>query len=445
MKNKKYLIFIFFLSLIFIIPVKADSIIKYNKTYEYNNIENYKNILTIEDKKYILTETSSNATKIIRTTSSFEESLTKEFSTLSNSEFIKYNNNIIIVGIEKNSLKVYLIDKNLQITNQKETSYMIDNDATIKTYQYDNKVYLMLFENENMLSSTIYEIDNNLNITENNLSSYESSLVKKILKGDYYLIRMNDQEENNRITHYLDTSYTKDYSILVGYSENTIYNETTGYDYRARFTIIDKEGNIVLNTEDTNNETYLDVEFIKDKIIILSSNQKGEHLLIYNTSGKLEESIELSRTYNNKTLSYNQLTKTNNQLIIYAQELAKEIDTTNIFVVYNFNISIIVNDNLYGQVNVEKDSLPGKELTIEVIPNSGYELDNIEIIDNIGNIIPVINNKFIMPEDDIYITVNYKVSVENPETTDIIIIVSITTIIGISSLLILLKKLKWLK
>ena len=445
MKNKKYLIFIFFLSLIFIIPVKADSIIKYNKTYEYNNIENYKNILTIEDKKYILTETSSNATKIIRTTSSFDESITKEFSDLSNSEFIKYNNNIIIVGIEKNSLKVYLIDKNLQIANQKETSYMIDNNAIIKTYQYDNKVYLMLFENENMLSSTIYEIDNNLNITENNLSSYESKFIKKVLKGDYYLIRMNDQEENSRITHYLDTSYTKDYSILAGYSENTIYNETTGYDYKARFTIIDNEGNIVANVEDTNNEVYLDVEFIKDKIIILSKNQDGEQLLIYNTSGKLEESIELSQTYNDKSIMYRKITKTNNQLILYAQELAREIDTTNIFIIYNFDLSIIVNDNLYGQVNVEKNSLPGKELTIEVIPNSGYELDNIEIIDNIGNIIPVINNKFIMPEDDIYITVNYKASVENPETADIIIIVSITTILGISLLLVLLKKLKWLK
>ena len=90
---------------------------------------------------------------------------------------------------------------------------------------------------------------------------------------------------------------------------------------------------------------------------------------------------------------------------------------------YNFELSITVNETLYGTVEVDDKSSANAEVTMLITPNTGYIIDTIEVIDNHGNLIPVTENKFIMPEEDVYITVNYKATVDNPETDDLIIFV----------------------
>ena len=61
MKNKLYLIFALFISVLMINTVNAESIITYDKTYEYGNqIDYFENMITINNKLYILT-TSSKA------------------------------------------------------------------------------------------------------------------------------------------------------------------------------------------------------------------------------------------------------------------------------------------------------------------------------------------------------------------------------------------------
>lgn len=444
MKNKIYVLFAVLISILMINVTKAESLLTYDETYSISTISDYQGMVSLNNKFYIL-DYDYNGTVISSSNNDFTEASTKTFTDLSNPTIIKYNNSILLIGIEKNALKVYMLDENLQVTSQKETSYLIDLDATIKAYSYDNKVYLMLFEEDTMLSTTIYEIDNTLNITESSLSSYDSDLMKKVLKGDYYLIRMNDTEDNNRVTHYYATSYTKDYSVLVGDTSNITYDETTGFNYKAHLTIIDSTGTTILDTEIEEYTSYIDVEFVKSKIVILATNDNGDYLLIYDTTGKLEETITLSKSYNNSTMINKKIVKLNNQLIVYSTEIVKVRASYKTLAFYNFNLSIIANENPYGTIEVVDTAFPNAEVTMTITPNEGYEVDTIEAIDALGNTIIVTENKFIMPEEDVYITVNYKASVENPETADIIILVTFLTLIGVTIIVVLYNRLKWLK
>lgn len=446
MKNKLYIIFALLISVLLINTVKAESLLEAEKTYTIGEyISEYRDMLSLNGNYYVLEYLYTGATRIVIPQEEFTNHISKEFTNLTNSSFIKYNNNILLVGIEKNALKLYVVDENLQVTNQKETSYLIDLDATIKTYLYDNKVYLMLFENDTMQSSTIYEIDSELNVTENNLSSYDSELLKKVLKGDYYIIRMNDEEKDGRITHYNDTAYNKDFSVLVGNTSNITYDELMGYEYKSYLTIIDHTTTEPLNFEHEEYTEYLDVEIIKNKIVILATDYEKDSLLIYDKTGKLEETITLPNTYEEMVIRNYSLNKISNKLMVYSKELVRADIQEKLFSFYNFDLSIIANESLYGTIDVVDTALSGTEVVMTITPNTGYEIDKIEIIDSLGNIIIPIDNKFIMPEDDVYITVNYKATIDNPETNDVILLVSAITLFVILGTTVLTKKLKWLK
>lgn len=447
MKNKLYIIFALFISVLMINTVNAESIITYDKTYEYGNqIDYFENMITINNKLYILT-TTIEGTKIVSPNTDFSSiQVEKTFELLTNPSIIKYNNNILLLGIENNTLKTYLLNENLQITDQKSSSYIIDQDAKIKAYNHDNKIYLMLFENDTMQSSNIYEITQDLTITEKTLSSYDSELLKKVLKGDYYIIRMNDTENNNRITHYNDTTYNKDYSVLVGYTSNITYNDETGYDYKAHLTILDSNGEEIINTEVPEYKEFVDVEFIKGKIIILTlKTYDDSSLLVYDTTGKLEEEIAIEDYYNEASIQANKLIKLNNQLVVHSQQKVRGQYRYQTFAFYNYDLSINTLENLYGTLEVAQNAKAGDVVELKIVPNSGYEVSEITIIDNLGNQILVSENKFTMPDEDIYITVNYKAIVNNPETSDLIIIIGIIAILISCYIYFVKRRMEWLK
>lgn len=447
MKNKLYLIFALFISVLMINTVNAESIITYDKTYEYGNLIDYfENMITINNKLYILTTTIEGTIIVSPNTDFSSIQVEKTFELLTNPSIIKYNNNILLLGIENNTLKTYLLDENLQITDQKSSSYIIDQDAKIKAYNYDNKIYLMLFENDTMQSSNIYEITQDLTITEKTLSSYDSELLKKVLKGDYYIIRMNDTENNNRITHYNDTTYNKDYSVLVGYTSNITYNDETGYDYKAHLTILDSNGEEIINTEVPEYKEFVDVEFIKGKIIILTlKTYDDSSLLVYDTTGKLEEEIAIEDYYNETSMLANKLIKLNNQLVVHSKQEVKWQYRYQTFAFYNYDLSIYTLENLYGTLEVAQKAKAGDVVELKIVPNSGYEVSEITIIDNLGNQILVSENKFTMPDEDVYITVNYKAIVNNPETADLIIIIGIIAILIYCYMYFVKRRMEWLK
>ncbi len=436
MKNKMLLIYTILLSILTINIVSANNdILTYKDTHTYNN--DIKDIISLNEKLYIINNSSQ---EITNPDTSFIPNITKKFPELLNQSIIEYNDNLLLVGIEKNALKLYLLDSNIQTIKQVETSYLISTKAEIRTYYYEEKVYLMLFENDNIYNSNIYEIDENLNVIENTLSTYDSELLKKILKGDYYIIRLNDTITNNRITHYTNTSYYNTTSFLVGNTSNTSYNELSGYEEKAILTIINNDN--TTNIENTEYTNFKDVEIVNEHIIILGKTPTKESLLIYSLDGTLVYSMDINNTL---IVENKNLFKVNNQLIIYGENIAEEIEKVNQLTTYTFTLNIKFSETPYGTMTVPSTSLANSEVPIEITPNSGFEIDSIKITDSLGNVIKTTDNKFIMPENDILINISYRASVENPETNDFIILMSILTIFGLFTLVLFIKKLKWLR
>ena len=100
MKNKLYLIFALFISVLMINTVNAESIITYDKTYEYGNLIDYfENMITINNKLYILTTTIEGTIIVSPNTDFSSIQVEKTFELLTNPSIIKYNNNILLLGI----------------------------------------------------------------------------------------------------------------------------------------------------------------------------------------------------------------------------------------------------------------------------------------------------------------------------------------------------------
>ena len=441
MKNKLYIIFTLIISMLMINTVKAESFLTYEETYNFSRTDYVENIISLKDNLFLI-----SSYNIIKTSNEYEYITDKYFEDLNTVNGIKYNDNIMLVGIENNVLKAYLLDENLQVIKQQETSYIIDSYVTIKLYSYEDKVYVMLLSNETLSNNNIYEISSELTITEKSLSSYDSSLLKKILKGDYYLIRMNDIEENNRITHYYNTAYNKDYTILVGDTSNVTYNETNGYEYKGNITILDSNGEVVSKIETDEHYSFRDVQLISDKIIVITNDNSNSYLLVYNTNGTLEETLDITHEVDGFPMEVIKLFKDNSKLTIFSQEYSKARLSYKTFMVYNFDYSVITNENVLGTVNVPTNAKINDLVTIEITPNSGYEIDSVEVVDSLGNPITLSDTySFIMPDSDVYVTVNYKIKVDNPETVDIVTIIGISAIIALFLGFKITGKLRWLK
>lgn len=445
MKNKLYLIFALFISVLTINIVNAKDLLTFDKTYDYSNkIITAKEIISIKDKLIILNDNYPN-TELIASDLNFTTQETKVIENLSNASIIKHNDSFILVGLENNTMKVYQIDYNLKVLNQKETTYYIDKNSEFYLYHEQDKIYIMALEDEVLYSTKIYEIDNELNVTENNLSSYKSELLKSFLKSDYYLIHNNERNDGDRTWHYYASDYNKDYQVIVGESSNILYNDGTGFDFKARLVILDEQGEELVNEQYSDYNSFIDVKIVKNNIVVLATKDSINSLLIFDFTGKQISKIELSNTYNETIIINKRIFKANNKIIVYAEELTKGAQYKKIFNVYNFDCEIFATPNNNGTIEVMSKGTPYENIELKITPNSGYETSLIKILDSQGNTIPLINNIFVMPENDVYITVEYKEIVNNPETADIIIFNVILAIGVLATGIYLYKKLHWLK
>lgn len=443
MKKNIYSLFAVILSLIFINTVNATNSIltyDYTNTYENSNIDN-----VIANKNgYIFTEESLSTT-IYSYSNDSNLLSSKQFEDLTKTKVIKYYDNYLVVGINNNTLKVYLIDDNLQIKKQVKTDYIIDSSSTINLYLYSEKVYIMLTEDEILSDNNIYEIDENLNVTSSSISTLGSEKIKAILKGDYYLIHLNSEEgETSRYNNYLNTTYIEDYYILVGTNLNKDYIEETGYNPKSVLTIVDKEGNII--KEDINEEftIYQNIHVIKDKLIVLASDINGEdyYLLTYDFEGNLvdKEKIEV-----NETMYIGNMYKFSNKIVFSSFMKIKALEERSNLIFYSYNLNINKEESIYGTIDVSNTSMPYSNVAITVTSNSGYEVEDIIVKDIQGNYIKVSDNSFIMPENDVIVSVKYRENISNPETFDYIILFSLILIMVSFITIKLYKKLSWLK
>lgn len=433
MKNKIHLIFLILLSIIFVNITKAlENTIAFEQSKIFN-IENINNIIGFE-KGYIVLENYTDKTKIYRYNHKYEQEITKEFDSLKNSNIIKYNDTYLIVGIKSNTLKIYLIDSNFKVISQQDTSYIIDQSSVINLYQSNDNILVVLTEENELSNNNIYEIDKELNVTENGFSSYDGNLIKAALKSDYYLISDNNQEIDNNIINYQDSTYNEDKIILVGDINPIELNSINSK--KAYLTIKDYNNQNIVNKEFEEYTSLNSVKLIKDKLIILASKETEYYILICDLNGNIlsEDKINI------EIVDAVNLFKVSNKILI-TKNASNQIEID----FYKFKCEIYKEENIYGTTNIESYYNPYEIVTFEIKPNSGYEVENIIIKDNQGNIINNINNSFIMPENDVKFIVNYKEQIINPETYDKILLIICLSILTILITIKLYKKLKWLK
>ncbi len=419
MKKLLYL-FLLFISLISIKTVFASSIeetITLDKTINFNNL----NAIYGYDSNYITIEEIENNSLLTIYNANDEQLVQKQIPNLKNANIIKYNDSFILVGLSGNALKVIAIDSNLIISKQEETTYLINSNYKLDLYTYDNKIYIIQTKSNNLADTKIYEIDEELNIEENNFSSYNTELLKNILKNEYYSLLHNDEEIEDSIYHYIDSTYTSNNNYLVGSNANN-----------AILKIIDNDNQEILHQEYPEYQEFRNIVVINKKILILASKEQESVLLEISSNGEILD--ELVLTGNNL-----EMLKTGDKLLIISKEEETTID------VYKYLCDIEVEENVLGTIKVQSSSAPSRKVSVEAIPNAGYVLESITVIDSEDNIIETVNNEFTMPNNNVVVMANYKQTVNNPETMDMILFFVIALVITFFIMNRSYLKYKWLK
>ena len=400
----KKIVYIFFLSLIFITITEAKIELKEQNILNSNNlntiIESNKEILLLKENT-IIEKYDLNNNYITK----------KEYPELYNSNIIKYNDNYILTGINNNKVQIYIIDNNLKTLNIYEVEEIINNNITINTHIYENEIYILLTNNNISINNKVYKIVNN-QLEEHDLNEYTEEELTNIFKETYYILK--DTLEMNTET----------------YKKAIIYNKKIYYQNDNRIKIKDLLSNIETTKEIPYN--IKDIVIIDNEILLLNEN----NINIYDLEMNYKEEINITKEeYNIKGFK-----RTSNKLYIIYQK-----EETNILDKYEFLYTIENNYQPYGTVETINDEIPGNKVDINIAANSGYAVSQVDIIDETGNKVEINNNQFIMPEGNVNINVVYTETVKNPETIDSIYIIMALTIVSLILTIIVIRKLLWIK
>ena len=393
----------------FLSTVLADSPIKYEREIPFDT-ENVESIYS-SSKEYIVIKKDNTLYKY---SINSELLVSKEILNITNQSIISFKDNYLMVGVTSNTLKLYLLDNNLQVVNQVETSEIMNKDTKFKLYNYDNKIYILLTNNNTLADNNIYSVDENLTIDKQAFSSYEAPTLRSILKADYYLYHKNNEIENDLIIKLNDSVYYQTNNILVGTNTN---NE-------AVLRIYNNEDQLILSKTYEEYYSFKAVEVINDKILVLVDNK----LLTIDLEGNiLDESIKENAI---------DLIKISDKVgVIYPNKIE--------FNSYILKIEVEENEN--GTIIIDGESKPYRKVGINIKPNSGYVVEEVIVKDSNDNIIPVENSQFTMPDSDVSVEAVYGATVTNPETIDYIIMVLVAALVTAFVLYKTHKKLNWLK
>lgn len=382
--------------LIFLLITRVNaSVLTYDKTITVDN--NIDNIIEVNNN-YI----TINDNQLIKYDKNFNIEATKLLEETHYSNIINFNNKILLVGNKNNFINIYLLNTDLQVENSVETTILYNKP---NLYYYDNHIYMVLGEDYILEDNNMYEIDDNLNINSNNISSYGAELIKSIMNSDYYAFNNPDILET--IT---STTYNVDYNVL-----------SVSKDDNKYLRIIDKDNN---TKEIVINNSINDLMILNNKIISLTDNG----ITIYNMDLVEEETIELSSYKYFIKLKDNILLINNNEISIYT---------------FNINIENISND--FGTLEIAENAKPNTKVSYTITPNSGYEVENIIITDEYGNVIKTNGDSFIAPSSDVKVLAEYKESVLNPDTIDLITIIVVISVITLLIFVKIYKKYQWIK
>ncbi len=322
----------------------------------------------------------------------------KTLEDIHDSQIIKYNDNILLVGNKNNFVSIYLLNTDLQVINSVDTTILY---YTPYLYSYNNNIYMLLGEDYILEDTNMYEINYILEIKTDSISSYTN--LKDIIKSDYYAF--NNDDLTKQVTA---TTHNTDYIVL------------GGTDFLQ---VLDKEGRLVKEIE---SNPIVDILILNNKIVVAEERFVKQ----YNFDLEFEEKI----TSTEEGFSF--MTKLNDNVIIF--------QAPDVISFYNFNINIFKEESSFGTIEIAENAVPNTKVTYTITPNSGYEVDNILITDEYGNVIKTNGEYFIAPSSDVKVLVTFKEAVINPETLDLIAVVVVVAVVTLLIFVKLYKKFKWI-
>ena len=260
---------------------------------------------------------------------------------------------------------------------------------------------MLLGEDYILEDTNMYEINSNLEIKTDSISSYTN--LKDIIKSDYYAF--NNDDLTKQVTA---TAYNTDYIVL------------GGTDFLQ---VLDKEGKLVKEIE---SNPVVDILILNNKIVVAEERFVKQ----YNFDLEFEEKI----TSTEEGFSF--MTKLNDNVIIF--------QAPDVISFYKFNINISKEESSFGTIEIAENAVPNTKVTYTITPNSGYEVDNILITDEYGNVIKTNGEYFIAPSSDVKVLVTFKEAVINPETLDLIAVVVVVAVVTLLIFVKLYKKFKWI-
>ena len=387
---KKVLLTAIIILLFFITRVNA-SVLTYNESY---NLEYpISDIIEVNNAYYTIYDNQI---------SKFEKNMRydsdKTLEDIHNAQIIKFNDNILLVGNKNNFVSIYLLNTDLQVINSVDTTILYYKP---NLYSYNNNIYMLLGEDYILEDTNMYEINDKLEIKTDSISSYTN--LKDIIKSDYYAY--NNEDLTKQVTA---TAYNTDYIVL------------GGTDF---IQILDKEGKLVKEIE---SDPIVDILILNNKIVVAEERFVKQ----YNFDLEFEEKI----TSTEEGFSF--MTKLNDNVIIF--------QAPDVISFYKFNINIFKEESSFGTIEIAENAVPNTKVTYTITPNSGYEVENILITDEYGNVIKTNGEYFIAPSSDVKVLVTFKEAVINPETLDLIAVVVVVAVVTLLIFVKLYKKFKWI-
>lgn len=318
------------------------------------------------------------------------------------------DNPITQVTFHDNSMYVFYRENGGKPVNNYFYVYEYDLDGKyqeIYKYEYESNNYLSLKEEQisnEVFNKQLYFYDKD---TRKSISfNYENKVFEEV---DYEVI----SEDYSLLNVFCEGNYLCDYGRVGDYYyvDNHGWNDDTNYIY----------GNVSIRDNDLNELfSFKNYATYKDKLMVSNDNY-----FIYTEA--LENNDAASIIYSS-TLNKVENMDIENALIakIYNNDLyVVSLKTRNINVAkYDLAFDVVINDSANGSVSVDNLlKMAGEEVMISTSSMEGYVLDTLVIVDQDGEEIKVTNNKFIMPESDVYIKATFIEGEENPETSDFII------------------------
>lgn len=411
MKKKIIFTIISFFAL-FSLVLGEESILGNKVITQLDNSNNITNISYTENN-ILITTTNGSDTYLNLYDQEYHKIATKKLNNTTVYDLQKINETFYLVALKDNNLYLYNFDTNLHIINSTFNSD-ITTAPKIKLNYYDNKIYLLFLTDDNELyQNEILIYDTNLSYLENKrFSDFDESTLQNIFKENYYQIKLSSNIDKT----YEKVLITNEYLVASSINENN----------QPIITLLDKDTDIIWQKEINDSTKIIDFQIINNKIIILTENI----LNTFDFKGNQIQRIPLDKEYSMLKIIQNNLALISNNNI------------TN----YNLTYHISQKESIYGKIIISSTAQSYEKIKYEAIPNSGYNIKNVIIKDEYGNIIPENSNQFIMPSSDITIEPVYEETISNPNTADINIILTIA--IGLIFCIILIKtyrEYKWLK